>query len=256
MQRIYLNFPLNPIQKAFELRSSDFPDLYHQMTRVLRMQVGESCIFFGEATEKGKTLPDTDFVYEIKHIDKKSIAFELVEILPKKSEPELEIVLFQALPNKREKLEYIIQKWVEVGISEFVFFPSERSQKAEWGLEKKKLRFEEIAKEAVEQCGANHIPVIRFVKNIEECLIALSTNESIFVTHTDGQGKGFAETCKLATDKIALFVGPEGGFSPLEVEKFKGKKAVFLDLGSRILRTETAGVVTAFALRWGKTKSF
>lgn len=67
-------------------------------------------------------------------------------------DPKTRIILYQAIPNRYEKLEYAIQKGVEVGISEFVFFPSERSQKLVITPAKIE-RFTAIALEAVEQCS-------------------------------------------------------------------------------------------------------
>lgn len=118
------------------------PELYHQMTRVLRMQTGDFCIFFEEDGD--------DRVYEITLIDKKGVELQQKEVRQKIESDTQKIILFQSIPNKLEKLELILQKGVEVGVDKFVFFEAERSQKLPL-LEKKKERLEQIVVEAVEQ---------------------------------------------------------------------------------------------------------
>jgi len=138
MQRFYTEEKL-----ADELVIRD-ADMHHQISRVLRMQKGDACIFFA-----GNFV---DEVYEIVEISKSQIVLKRVDSIQKSRDTSTRVVLCQSLPNKIEKLEYIIQKCVEVGVDEFVFFPSERSQPLAL-LEKKKPRLLDIAKEAVEQCG-------------------------------------------------------------------------------------------------------
>lgn len=85
-------------------------------------------------------------------ITKKSISLRGKDRRFPNVEPTKKIALYQALPNKIEKIEYILQKGVEVGITKFIFFRSEYSQKLALS-ESKKLRFKTIVREAVEQCG-------------------------------------------------------------------------------------------------------
>ena len=134
--------------------TTDDPDLVHQLTRVLRSKAGDRIVLFSELGG-GE--------YEIVGIEKKRLTFSRVREIEPSGDPRTRITLFQALPNKYEKLEYAIQKGVEVGISDFVFFPSERSQKLAI-TENKIERFEAIAKEAVEQCGGFRMPGLKFEK--------------------------------------------------------------------------------------------
>jgi RsmE family RNA methyltransferase len=89
-------------------------------------------------------------MYEITSIDKKSVELQRVSVLPGLNVDPLKLILVQSLPNKLEKLEFILQKGVETGVDEFIFFHAERSQKLAL-LEKKKERMEQIVVEAVEQ---------------------------------------------------------------------------------------------------------
>jgi 16S rRNA (uracil1498-N3)-methyltransferase len=147
MQRFYVEFPL-----SIDLILTD-PILHNQITRVLRMKVGESIILFdGDGSET---------IYQIQSIDKKSISLRGIDRLFPETEPKKGVTLYQALPNKYEKIEYILQKGIEVGIRKFYFFRSDRSQKLVITPSKKE-RFLTIAREAVEQCGGLVLPDIVF----------------------------------------------------------------------------------------------
>jgi 16S rRNA (uracil1498-N3)-methyltransferase len=147
MQRFYVDFSL-----SIDLVITD-PILHNQITRVLRMKVGESIILFdGDGSET---------VYQIQSIDKKNISLRGMDRLFPETEPKKGVALYQALPNKYEKIEYIIQKGIEVGIGKFYFLRSDRSQKL-LITPSKKERFLTIAREAVEQCGGLVVPEIEF----------------------------------------------------------------------------------------------
>lgn len=99
------------------------------------------------------------------------------------TEPKKQISLYQALPNKYEKIEYIIQKGVEIGIHRFIFFRSDRSQKLILSTSKME-RFISIAREALEQCGGLTMPEILFLEKMpdtknEETHIVLDTTGNI-----------------------------------------------------------------------------
>lgn len=241
MQRFFSN---NPCSDTLQIAARDQLESYHQMTRVLRMQTGDHCVFFEEGGD--------DHVYEIIGIDKRAVELKRVSVKTGMVPATPSVTLCQSLPNKLEKLEFILQKGVEVGVDEFVFFHAERSQKLAL-LEKKKERLGQITVEAVEQSGGNRVPKLRFLKDLGETLEYASSrgdDTKILVTHTDGQGNKLRDIPS-EYRSICLFVGPEGGFAPDEIAGFRTAGAMFLDLGPRILRTETAGIVTTFALQEG-----
>lgn len=218
--------------------TTDDEALVHQLTRVLRSKPGDRVVLFSESGG-GE--------YEISSIEKKRLSFVRVREIKPSGEPKTKIALFQALPNKYEKLEYAIQKGVEVGISDFVFFPSERSQKLVI-TEGKIERFESIAREAVEQCYGFRMPTLKF----EKAFPKFPEGAVSMFLHTDSDStkslSEFVVSLPKESRRLALFVGPEGGFSPAETEKALSGGAVPVKAGERILRTETAGPVMAFAL--------
>lgn len=232
MQRFYLK-DLQTSDYNFVLRDKD---MIHQLIKVLRVRVWESVIFFDGSD-------NYDYIFRVKNILDKSIEFEQIDRKENNSEIDFELNLYQAIPNKIEKIEYIIQKWVEIWVKNFVFFRSERSQKLV--LSDNKIdRLQKIAIEAVEQSGRLHIPEIVFLEKYD--FSPLIKNQNI-VFHTIWES---SKTLKKMDfdykNTINLFIWPEWGFSDEELKKFENMFFYRVHLWDRILRTETAGVSSAF----------
>ena len=138
---------------------SNDTEIYHQLTKVLRTKTWEEVIFFDWNNF-------FDYIYKVDLIEKKSISFNLINKIQKNSKNLTKINLYQSLPNKQEKIEYILQKWVEVWYSSFNFFTSERSQNLKIN-ENKIERFNKIITEAVEQSGRNLVPELHFIEKID-----------------------------------------------------------------------------------------
>lgn len=149
MQRFYVNFPL-----TIDMILTDV-GIIHQLSRVMRSKEGDEIILFdGDGSEN---------LYQITKIEKKSITLRGLGRTFPATEVKKNISLYQALPNKLEKIEFIIQKGVEVGIRRFVFFRSEYSQKLILS-DVKKQRLHTIAQEALEQCGGLIFPIIEYMQ--------------------------------------------------------------------------------------------
>lgn len=226
MQRFFVTFPLN-----IDVVLSD-SGLVNQISRVLRMKEGESVILFdGDGSET---------IYEIQEIAKKTIHLRGKERYFPNTEPKKNITLCQALPNKYEKIEFILQKWIEVGIKKFFFFRSERSQKLMLS-DAKKERFTLIAKEALEQCWGVIFPEIIFLETFPE--VTPGANLVLDTVGKESYGREF-----LDIQDMVVWVGPEWGWSEGERTNMNDYDFIFVHFWRRVLRTETAGVVTAFSL--------
>ncbi len=230
MQRFFVSYPLG---KDLEITETGF---FHQLTRVLRSHIWDQIVLFGG--------DGSEHSYEIVWIWKKSVDITWLKQSFSNTENKKRVTLYQALPNKLEKIEYIIQKWVEVGIQKFVFFRSDRSQKLMLS-EIKKTRIRLIAQEAVEQCGGLHMPDIFFLESIKERDIQKDWSRHIVLDIVDIPSR-FSDFETFPV--IALWVGPEWGWSETERVKLKEYGFIFVRFGERVLRTETAGSVMAFAL--------
>lgn len=232
MQRFYLerNFP-----DSFTI-SDEW--IIHQLTRVLRSKIGDQVIFFnGDGSE---------YLAEIVNLEKKSIYFGLkVHFFPQ-TEPAIEISLYQSLPNKLEKIEYILQKWIEIGIRRFLFFRSERSQKLIIS-ESKVHRLNQIARESVEQCGWVLLPEIFFLDSFSEVI----QKNNIWVHLTlDTTGESLWISSVQKAQNIGIWVGPEWWWSEGEKIKMREYDFIFAHFGTRVMRTETAGGMIAFSLMY------
>ena len=227
MQRFYVPFEL-----SVDISITD-SDIIHQLTHVLRIGIWEHIVLFsgnGSETE-----------YSIQSINKKSISLRGHSQRFPNTETKKRVTLYQSLPNKYEKIEYILQKWVEIGISHFVFFRSERSQKLI--VSPKKIeRFINIAREALEQCGGVIFPKIEFLETFP---LELVTGSHIVL---DTWGENMRISAYDPLQNISLWVWPEGGWSEGERDKMIDNSFIFARFGDRILRTETAGIVIAFGL--------
>lgn len=200
MQRFYLEKKLQKIE-IFE------NEKFHQLSRVLRSKIGDEIVIFNENEE---------FVYEIKNFTKKSVELaQKSEIIRQNPETDAEITLFQAMPNKLEKIEWIIEKNTEIGVKKIVFFRSERSQKI-FLAEKKIERMQEIAREALEQCGGKK-PVEIIFSDEKLGKILEKKSEKNIVLHTAGVKNQLSD---FKNEKnIGIWIGPEGGWSDDEMEK-------------------------------------
>lgn len=214
-------------------------DDVHHITKVLRYNIGDKIIC---CNNKGY-----DVISEIVHINSEKVVCNIVSIIEKNREPSVKITLAQALP-KSDKMDFIIQKGTEIGITAFLPFHSERTivQLNDQKEQKKLERWGKIAKEAAEQSHRSKIPDIlpvvsykELLKNIDNsfALIAFEKEDSITLFKAI---ENFPEL-----KEILLIIGPEGGFTDKEVELAIEYGAISISLGKRILRAETAGFVGA-----------
>ncbi len=156
------------------------------------------------------------------------------------------IYLFQGLP-KGEKMEWIIQKAVELGVHEIIPVATKRAvvKLDDKKAAKKIIRWNAIAKGAAQQSGRGMIPevhevltfgqALEYAKNLDVKCIPYELAEGMSET------KAFIEGLE-AGKKIGIFIGPEGGFEETEIQAAKEVGIVPITLGKRILRTETAAV--------------
>lgn len=229
MQRFFLPVSLWETQMILQ-----DDEIMYQLVKVLRAQAWDEVVFYD-------WVQTNDFVYKITSIDKKNIIFSLVEKIEKPAE-KLNLVLFQSLPNKIDKIEEIIQKGTEIGYREFNFFRAERSQ--ELRLSPNKIeRCKKIIKEASEQSQRNIVPKLNFLEKVDVSKISW---ENIFF-HTDANNsKKISELIVDNTKNINIFVWPEGGFSPRENENFEKNNFIKVNLWNNVLRTENTPIVVWF----------
>lgn len=224
-------------------------DVQH-ISKVLRLTEGDRILLCD-----GEGL---DYVAEIKTVDKSFIKAEVLEKLEAISEPTLEITLFQGIP-KGDKMELIIQKSVEMGVTRIVPVQMHRCVvkiENEKDGKKKQERWQRIAMEAGKQSGRGRIPQVTAPVSFGESLKLAGALDYRILPYEKEEALSIKKSIKEYMEKsgtpasAAIMVGPEGGFEVKEVGKAMVSGFKPVTLGKRILRTETAGFVAMACLMY------
>lgn len=208
---------------------------------VLRKKEGEELIVCnGEGV---------DYVCSISCFEENKIIADIIDKQLCQAEPPVKIILFQGLP-KADKMELIIQKCVELGIDTIVPVETERSIVKLNKKEYKKIeRWQKIAEAAAKQSGRGKIPQIGNVLTFEQALQYSKKLDKSIIPYEKEQKRNLKEFIKKFQGKsIGVFIGAEGGFSEQEIKKAIEHNVQPITLGKRILRTETAGMITVAIL--------
>ena len=204
--------------------------------RSLRMRVGE---------ELTVCCNGTDHHCRIRSITPDEVYLDLIDKEICAAEPNIEVTLFQAVP-KLDKLEYIIQKSVELGVSRIVPVLTRRcvSRPDEKDFARKKLpRLNKIAEEAAKQSGRGIIPEVASMVSLKEALEMMKQLDRNILLYEEEEGGLPFGAVKLDEAKtVGLFIGSEGGFDREEAEVAVNIGASQVWLGKRILRCETAPI--------------
>lgn len=212
----------------------------HYLKHVLRVRAGEDIIIFnGEGGE---------WQAEIKAIEKRKIIIKLHQHQSIERESPLDIHLGQCMA-RFEKMDFIIQKAVELGVKTISPLLSERTQiqlsSARW--EQKHHHFQQIIISACEQCGRNTLPILNKISSYTNWLKNIESESQIKLL-VDPEGNASLRSLKLK-NAVILAIGPEGGFSSDEKKQADQNRFLQIALGPRILRTETAGLAVIASLQ-------
>lgn len=200
------------------------------------------------------TLSDSegdDFRGRVLSLSREAASILIFDAFPSSTESSLEVVLLQALPEK-ERMEWIIQKSTELGVSAIVPFKSERSISLEEreAKQKKAHRWQEIAVKAVQQSRRAKVPRVEPYHSFQEAL-NFCGKEGLKILLWEKKGEPLRKVLKQnCPGKVYVMVGPEGGFTEEEVVLAKDKGFVPVKLGQRILRTETAAITLVGILQY------
>lgn len=220
-------------------------DVNH-IRNVLRMKPGED-VRVNDG--RGKT-----YLCCISSYEEQTAVLDILKELDSDTELPSRIILFQGLP-KGDKMEWIVQKAVELGAYSIVPFAAKRSvvKLDEKKAAKKRARWQLIAKGAAEQSGRGIIPEVSTVRTFAEALGMAGELDVVLIPYE--LEEGMKETARVLENiecgqSVGIFIGPEGGFEEDEVERAKEAGAYAITLGKRILRTETAGLTTLSVLMY------
>lgn len=203
------------------------------ISKSLRMRVGDML-----TVTDGKGI---DYGCQISAIDRESVELKICYKKPNTSEPSCRVTIYQGIP-KGPKLEDIVQKCVELGVSEIVPTLTARcvSRPDEKSAAKKIQRYQKISLEASQQSGRGIVPKISEIKTLSQ---AIENDDSeLKIVFYEGGGKPLRDIISPDVKSVSIYIGPEGGFEHSEVEAIENAGGLRATLGKRILRTQTAPV--------------
>lgn len=212
-------------------------DVNH-IKNVLRLKNGDE-IIVGDGS-------GNDYTCRIESMEKDRVTAVICDVTRNAAELETKIILFQGMP-KSDKLEFIIQKAVELGVYEIVPVITKRTiVKIEKNKEEKKLeRYNAIAASAAKQSGRGVIPRIMPFMSFPEALSYAKGFDMSIIPYENAKDMEYARNVIQdikGKKTLGIFIGPEGGFAEEEVGDAVSMGAKCISLGGRILRTETAGL--------------
>lgn len=234
MDRFFIREKMEPISYI-----TDEEDIKH-ITKVLRLREGDLIEVVDGLQE--------EYRVKISAISKQALEIVPEEKIEQKRELRVHLSVYQGVP-KGQKMELIVQKLTEIGISAIYPVHFERcvSQMKEEKEEKKLKRYEKIAYEAAKQSKRTRIPTVHPVLDREELFAELEKNDCNLIFYegeTKRTLKSFFDHFAVASvQRMGIIIGPEGGLTKEEVESCVSCGCHAVSLGERILRTETAAVV-------------
>lgn len=203
----------------------------HHIGFSLRMRPGESLTICAYGR---------DYHCRIRAITPDEVLLDVEDSVLCAAEPSVFFTLYQAIP-KSDKLEQIVQKAVELGVSRIVPVLTRRciSRPKPAEFAKKQTRLQKIADAAAKQSGRGILPEVRDMITFSQLCCTLPEADTSILLYENG-GCRFSDLSLGEKHSVALIVGSEGGFDPEEAEKLRQAGAVSVWMGERILRCETA----------------
>lgn len=236
--RCFIDTELNP-GAEIELPES----VHHHLVNVLRHKQDHLLTVFNgrDAAESSARLI---------RVSKKQAFIQIESVQTANRESPLNLTLVQAI-GKGEKMEFSIQKAVELGVSTIIPLYSDRSSNILKGerLQKKQSHWQGVAVSAAEQSGRTIIPSVAETQTLQTYLELFADDSAKQLMFCPGSEASLLDTPLQPDNHIHILIGPEGGFSEAEISTAQATGVTALHLGPRILRTETAGMTAISVLQ-------
>lgn len=219
-------------------------DLHHMM-KVLRLSAGDE-IEVSDSVE-------WEYTAELLYLDSDSAEARIIDKQRFTTEPEVQVTLFQGIP-KQGKMETIVQKCVELGVHAVIPVFMDRTVVVDKGnFGKKVQRWQKVSDEAVKQCKRGLIPQVFDPMKMPEVLTTFGVFDLVLFPYENEDGTTIKDVLRKVREssewlegrkRIAVIIGPEGGFSDKEAADIVAAGGRSVSLGKTTLRTETAGMAT------------
>lgn len=220
----------------------------HHLLHVLRLGEGDVCIVFDG---RGLEYPAT-----IERVSKSAVTLRVSEPREVDRESPLAVTLAQGI-SSGERMDYTVQKAVELGVAAIQPLATERSVVRLSGerAAKRVAHWQGIAVAACEQSGRNRVPEVAPVASVTGWLVRVPPDALRLTLSPDAAST--LHDMERPEHSVVLFIGPEGGLSPREQEDARAAGFRGVRLGPRVLRTETAALACLAAMQalWGDLRS-
>jgi 16S rRNA (uracil1498-N3)-methyltransferase len=240
--RIPRFYSTDSLQPASEMELAG--GVFHHAIRVLRLQAGAQLILFDGSGR--------EFTAEIQVVSRQSARVRLDHGRVCQRESFLGVHLWQGV-SRGERMDYALQKAVELGVTSITPVLAERSQHSRQGerLEKRLNHWQGVIIAACEQCGRTVLPGLQPPRPLLECLEAPPSDRRLLLD--PAASCGLREQPPPTNAALTLLIGPEGGLSEAEIRAAHAAGFTGVRLGPRILRTETATATALAAIQtlWG-----
>ncbi len=208
-------------------------DEFLHMSKVLRYKVGfKAIVCANDGIERLCTIENIERDFATLRIDEERV----------QDKKHCKVVLYAGL-LKNNKLDFAIQKAVELGVDEVVPFISQNTAENKFSLD----RANKICLESAKQCGSAYLTEVKPLITFDDMIKEFGNYDSVLFAY-EGEKKHRIKDCRLDGKNIAIVVGAEGGFTHQEVERAQSFNAEIVTLGRRILRAETASIVASTLL--------
>jgi len=178
----------------------------------------------------------------LKELNPKKCSFEIHSTIFSQK-PGFSIHIAIALTKNTDRIEWFVEKTVEIGIDKISFIHTEYSERTRINLE----RMRKKAISAMKQSMRTHLPIISDVEKLDNFL-ATAKEDQKFLAHLENQQTKILKNMASPGKSYLILIGPEGGFSPEEISLITQKEFLMVKIGDYRLRTETAGIVACTLL--------
>jgi len=207
----------------------------HHIRDVMRLKKGDSVdIFDGQGSE---------FLCAIEEFKKDEVLIAIKGKLVSKRDKPYSVTLYQAIP-KKSKMDFVIEKTVELGVDRIVPIMTERTIPEIKDPAGRIERWKRIGMASSKQCGRRTLPVVSDITDFDNALIDSKQKGLVVFASLDKESKSLNKILRETPvpKNIAVFVGPEGDFSPAEVSMAKGSGYSICSLGDMVLKSDTAAI--------------
>lgn len=215
------------------------PTLAHRLAKVLRLRAGHEIVLFDGSGD--------DATATIDAISERAVEATITSRAPGIEEPPTRVHLYQSI-TKGERFEWLLEKATELGVARVTPLITARAVVKTGAEGNRNDRWRRIVVEAAEQCGRSIVPDVDAPARFAEALASAPGVLLMPYEAADGEGSIKAALdasidALFALGAVSIFIGPEGGFEPSEVQQASDAGATVVTMGTRVLRSETAGLV-------------